>query len=59
MDESLRTYDESDSANTRWIAENIVDVDLTIVSNEECEVRWLDERVERYISGDGRDSIGL
>ena len=47
MEESLRTYDESDSGNTRWIAENIVDVDLTIVSNEECEVRWPDGRVER------------
>ena len=47
MEESLKTYDESDSKNTRWIAENIVDVDLTIVSNEECEVRWPDGRVEK------------
>lgn len=47
MEESLKTYDESDSGNTRWISENIVDVDLTIVSNEECEVRWPDGRVER------------
>jgi len=47
MEESLRTYDESDRKNTEWIAENIVGVDLTIVSNEECEVRWGDGRVER------------
>ena len=47
MEESLRTYDESDSNNTRWIAENIVDVDLTIVSNEECEIRWPDGRVDK------------
>lgn len=47
MEESLKTYDESDSKNTRWIAENIVDVDLTIVSDEECEVRWPDGRVEK------------
>jgi len=47
MEESLKTYDESDSKNTQWIAEHIVDVDLTIVSNEECEIRWPDGRVER------------
>lgn len=32
MEETLRTYDESDSKNTRRVAENIVDIDLTIVS---------------------------
>jgi hypothetical protein len=47
MEESLRTYDGTDRANTEWIEENIVGVDLTIVSNEECEARWPDGRVER------------
>jgi pantothenate kinase len=47
MKESLRTYDESDSKNTKWISENVVDVDLTIHSDEECWVSWLDGRVEK------------
>lgn len=47
MEESLKTYDESDSQNTRWIAEHVVDVDLTIHSDEEVWVSWPDGRVKK------------
>lgn len=47
LEESLKTYDETDGRNTWWIRENVVDVDLTIVSDEECSVRWSDGRMER------------
>jgi len=47
MEDSLRTYDESDEGNRRWIEENLGEVDLRIGSNEECEITWGDGRVER------------
>lgn len=46
MEESLRTFDESDSRNARWIGENVADVDLTIHAHEECWVSYGDGREE-------------
>jgi hypothetical protein len=47
MEESLRTYDESESKNTRRIGENVAGVDLRIHSDEECSITWPDGRVEK------------
>jgi pantothenate kinase len=47
MEESLRTYDESDSKNTRWIGENVAGVYLRIHIYEECSITWPDGRVEK------------
>lgn len=46
MEESLRTFDESDSRNARWIGENVADVDLVIHADEECWVSYGDGREE-------------